>query len=413
LSKNKRKPTKKSNDSKPFDSTLKALFGKQAEEAIACLLPDARLQGGLPDDELNVEINRNTLSIDLGYGILYKREFSTLNLEAQSGPDDDLLPRMLEYAINLYRKYKRRPVVSVGLFLFKCEVPKIPFVIDCGGDRFVEFHPIIICMWEMDPQKVVERQQRCLYPLLPTMKGPTVDLLKQALQEMHEHDEDSEFANHVEWFETMLSRTTTVSEKDKKLIEEHLRMQYQLHPLLAQNPTIQNVIAEETAKRVAKELAEAEAKIEAKSEARGETRGIIKGLQEGIIDLINDRFSAPVVKRAKQAIAPSQDIQQLKKLIPQIARAADEEEVYALLNQYFPVQDEKTKGEIKGIQMSILDIVSARFSPQVQAQIQQAIAPIQDVAQLRKFLRQLACLSDEQEVSALVEQCFPIQRGCK
>ena len=96
----------------------------------------------------------------------------TLNLEAQSGPDDDLLPRMLEYAINLYRKYKRRPVVSVGLFLFKCEVPKVPFVIDCGGDRFVEFHPIIICMWEMDPQKVVERQQRCLYPLLPTVRNP-------------------------------------------------------------------------------------------------------------------------------------------------------------------------------------------------------------------------------------------------
>jgi hypothetical protein len=186
-------------------------------------------------------------------------------------------------------------------------------------------------------------------------------------------------------------------------------MQYKLHPLLAEDPDVQSVIAEETAKRVAKELAEAEAKIEAKIEARSEARGIIKGLQEGIIDLINDRFSTPVVTRVKRAIASSQDSEQLKKLIPQIARAADEEEVYTLLNQYFPVQDEGTKGEIKGIQVSILDIMSARFSPQVQAKVQQAIAPIQDVAQLRKFLRQLACLSDEQEVSVLVEQCFPIQ----
>ncbi len=186
-------------------------------------------------------------------------------------------------------------------------------------------------------------------------------------------------------------------------------MQYKLHPLLAEDPDIRSVIAEETAKRVAKGVAEGVAKELAEAETKIEARGIIKGLQEGIIDLINDRFSTPVVRRAKQAIAPSQDIEQLKKLIPQIARAADEEEVYTLLNQYFPVQDEATKGEIKGIQLSILDIVSARFSPQVQAQVQQAIAPIQDVALLRKFLRQLACLSDEREISALVEQCFPIQ----
>ena len=382
------KDSKISKDTKLFDSTLKALFGEQAEEAISCLLPDARLQGGLPDNELNVEVNRNTLSIDLGYGILYKREFSTLNLEAQSGPDDDLLPRMLEYAINLYRKYKRRPVVSVGLFLFKCAIPEIPFVISCGGDRFVEFHPIIICMWEMDPQKVVDRRQRCLYPLLPTMKDPTVDLLKQALEEMHEHDDPTQFAHHVEWFDTMLSRTTTVSKKDKHLIKEHLRMQYKLHPLLAENPDIQSVIAEGIAK--------GEVKIEARV------------LQEAIIDLINDRFSTQVATRVQQTIAPSQDIQQLKKLIPQIARAADEKEVYTLLNQYFPVQDEKTKARVEGLQEAILDIAGARFSPQVQAQIQQAIAPIQDVTQLRTFLRQLACLPGEQEVPALLEQCFPI-----
>ena len=35
---------------------------------------------------------------------------------------------------------------------------------------------------------------------------------------------------------------------------------------------------------------------------------------------------------------------------PQIAQQQMEEEVYALLNQYFPVQDQATKGEIKGIQ---------------------------------------------------------------
>jgi hypothetical protein len=276
----------------------------------------------------------------------------------------------------------------VALFLFQCKIPEIPFQIACGNDLFIEFRPIIIRMWEVDAQQVVDRQQRCLYPLLPTMKDPTVNLLKQALQEMHEHD-PSQFLRHVEWFNTMLSRTTMVSEQDKHLVKEHLRMQYKLHPLLAEDPTIQSVIAEG--------LAKGEAKIEAKI------------LQEAIIDLINDHFPTQVVTRVQQAITPSQNIEQLKKLHRRIARVADEEEVYALLSEYFPVQDEETKVRIESLQEAILDIAGARFSAQVQAQIQQAIAPIQDVAQLRKFHLQLACLSDEQGVSALLEQCFPVQ----
>jgi hypothetical protein len=166
------------------------------------------------------------------------------------------------------------------------------------------------------------------------------------------------------------------------------------------------VIAEESAKRVAKELAKELAEAEARAEARV--------LQEAIIDLINDRFSTQVVTRVQQTIAPSQNIEQLKKLHRQIARVSDEEEVYALLTQFFPVREEETKeeilkGEIKGLQEAISDIVGARFPIRIYTQVQQAIAPIQNVTQLRDFLRQLACLSDEQEVSALLEQCFPIQ----
>jgi hypothetical protein len=389
-------------DTKPYDRTLKAIFGEQAEEVIPCLVPGARLREDLLEDELNVEVNRTTLSIDLGYGILYKGKITTLNLEGQSSKDDDLLQRMLEYAIHLYRKYKKRPVLSVGLFLFKCQVPEIPFQMICGEDEVcIEFHPIIICMWEKDPELVVKREQRCLYHLLPTMDHPSVDLLKQALREMHEHDDPEQFVYHVEWFDTMLSRTTTVSDEDKNIIKEHLRMQYQLHPLLAENPTIQSVIAEGIAEGIAKEVA--------KAEAESEARGIARGLQDGIIDLINDHFSAQVVTRVQQTIVPAQNVGQLRKLLPQIARAADEEEVYALLAQYFPVQEEEVKGEIKGMQRAILDIAGARFSAQVQAQVRQAIAPIQDLELLRKFLRQLACLSDEREVPALLERCFPIQ----
>jgi hypothetical protein len=75
-----------------------------------------------------------------------------------------------------------------------------------------------------------------------------------------------------------------------------------------------------------------------------------------------------------------------------------------LLTQSFPLE-----GEVKGIQEAIFDVVSACFSSQIVEQVQQAIAPVQDVQHLRKFLRQLARMSDEQEIQALLTQWFSIR----
>ncbi|SRR6266852_258127 len=386
------------NNSKRFDCTIIAIFGELDWEIIPCLLSEAHRPEGLADEELNVELNRNTISIDVGRHIVYKGDSAILNLEAQSGPDDDLLPRMLEYAINLYRKYKRQPVVSVGLFLFKCEIPKVPFVIECGGDRFIEFRPIIICMWETDPQTVVDRHQRCLYTLLPTMKEPKPDLLKQALQELYEQEDPQDFRRYLAWFETMLSRTTTMLEEDEQIVQEYVQMQYQLHPLLAENPTIQNVIAEGIARGLAEEA----------------VKTAIKTLQESILDIATGRFSTSVVNYVRRTIAPSHNIDELRKLHRQLAQVSDEQEVYPLLEQFSAVLDEELKeeamkGEIKGAQELILDFLETRFSMSVYMQVRQAITPIQDVAQLKDFFRQLVRLSDKEDVLALLKRCFPTQ----
>ncbi len=70
-------------ESKPFDSLLKALFDEQSEEIISCLLPGSQRPAGIPTDQLNVELNRNTISIDIGRHIVYKEEHATFNLEAK------------------------------------------------------------------------------------------------------------------------------------------------------------------------------------------------------------------------------------------------------------------------------------------------------------------------------------------
>jgi len=373
-------------DSKPFDGLLKALFSEQSEEIISCLLPDSHRPEGVSNDKLNVELNRNTLSIDIGRHIVYEEEDVTFNLEAQSGPDDDLLPRMHEYSLNLYRTY-HRPVISVALLLFKeCGVPEPPFIIQCGGKVRSAFYPIIICMWEKDAHEVVESQQRCLYYLLPTMKNATVDLLTRAMREMHEWDDQAQFRRHLAWFQTMLGRTMTISQQDKQKIQEVLEMQYPGFALFREDPVIGGMILEG----------------ELKGKAEGKIEGKIEGIQDSILDIVKDRFSPSVVAQVQQTIAPSHNIEKLKKFLRQLVRLSDEPEVLALLTESFPLP-----GEVKAAQEMILDVASVRFSPQLVALVQQAIAPSEDVQLLRKFLRQVVQLSDEQEVSALLAQFFP------
>jgi len=320
--------------------------------------------------------------MDIGRHIVYEEEDVTFNLEAQSSRDDDLLPRMHEYALNLYRTY-HRPVLSVTLLLFEeCGVPKVPFSWQCGGEMRSAFYPIIICMWEKDAREVVEGQQWCLYYLLPTMKYATVDLLTRAVREMREYDDEAQFIRHLTWFHTMLVRTMTISDEDKHKIEEVLQMQYPGYALFRENPVIHGMILE--------------------GELKGKAEGEIKGIQDSILDIVKDRFSPPVVAQVQQTIAPSHNIEKLKMFLRQLLRLSDEQEVLALLTECFPLP-----GQLQGLKESILDIASDHFSPQVVAQVQQAIAPSEDVQLLRKFNRQMAQLSGEQEVLALLAQFFP------
>ena len=143
-------------------------------------------------------------------------------------------------------------------------------------------------------------------------------------------------------------------------------------------------------------------------ELKGRIEGEIKGIQDSILDIVEDHFSPQVMAQVRPAITMSQNMEKLKKFHRQLFGMSDEQEVLALLSECFPLP-----GEIQGLQEAILDVVSDRFSPQVVAQVQQAIAPSEDVQLLRKFNRQLVRLSDEQEVSALLAQFFPIsnQRG--
>ncbi|HWS82941.1 MAG TPA: hypothetical protein VN207_01635 [Ktedonobacteraceae bacterium] len=134
----------------------------------------------------------------------------------------------------------------------------------------------------------------------------------------------------------------------------------------------------------------------------GELKGRIEGLRDSILDIVETHFSPQVVAQVRPAIMLSQNSEKLKKFHRQLFGMSDEEEILALLTECFPLP-----GEVKATQEMILDVISDRFSPQVVAQVQQAIALSEDVQLLRQFNRQVVRLSDEQEISTLLAQFFP------
>ncbi len=145
----------------------------------------------------------------------------------------------------------------------------------------------------------------------------------------------------------------------------------------------------------------------ARSEANDRIKGKIEVQQELILELTSDGFSGTIVSQVQQTITLVRDSEQLVKFIHPLACASDEQEVYALLVQCFPLTGEiRSCIERKCIQDSILDIVRARFSPLAIAGVQQTIAHIQDHEYLRKFLCELAQAPDDQEVHALIGKWY-------
>ena len=228
--------------------------------------------------------------------------------------------------------------------------------------------------------------------------------------------------NRITWFVCLMDRTKTMFDEEKHHIEEVLRMQYQIDPLLTESPTIRSILAKYVDEATTEATAKARISALAEGKAEGKAEGLAEGLQEAILDLISDRLPDIVASQVQQTITTTQDIERLRQFHRQVARAVDEEEVSALLAQCFPPQQQsnpqdpavmaiaaesEAKGELKGLREAILSLVSERFPTWVVSQVQQTIALAQDAEQLKTFLRQLVRVSDEEEVYTALAQCFP------
>jgi hypothetical protein len=287
----------------PYDNLLKSLLeGQEAQ-----ILPHI-LDGAVYQETYDIEIMRTILRADRVYKVLYKGKAHILHLEFETGSDEEMSVRLLDYHAYLYRKY-RLPVISVIVYPFETTMATSPLQEESDGEILLIFHFRRFPLWYLEAEKYVQNHTVALYALLPAMAGANAQVILPAIAEMVEYYQDDEnaLAREIRWIGIVLRRSTIVPEEDKRMIEERLSM---YDDLMEKDPKMK--------------------KIQAESEARGEARGAAKTLRMTILLLVKGRFPA-LLEQAQQRVKRTTSIDELKQLFEQLASATDEVAARSLL----------------------------------------------------------------------------------
>jgi hypothetical protein len=132
-------------DAHPYDNLGKAIFAQDEHDTIPKLYKGIEVV-----DARNVEIDRSKLRADLIFKVLYCGIWALLNIELQSGSDKAMGARLLQYVAGLHEAYEQMPVLSLVIYLFRCQVQMPPYVIECGDKRPVVLDYEVMLLWETE-----------------------------------------------------------------------------------------------------------------------------------------------------------------------------------------------------------------------------------------------------------------------
>src|SRR5579862_3572318 len=188
----------------PYDKTLKALFGKEADLIVPQLLP-----GASHLSEKNVELDRSTLRVDQVYDFRYHGQPAVLNIEFQTDTQKNMHLRALKYSVLLFEKYKL-PVFSLILYTFEVKVQEqqiAPFEMRCDEKLLMIWYHDTVKLWLKDAREFVSTQVIYMYTFLPVMQHATAALLLQAIEEMDAYYEREVLRSHLIHFYRFLQKS--------------------------------------------------------------------------------------------------------------------------------------------------------------------------------------------------------------
>ncbi|MBV9258610.1 MAG: hypothetical protein JO215_11375 [Ktedonobacteraceae bacterium] len=153
---------------KPWDDAMKRLVRENPQHFVGWLLKGAQFK-----DFLSIELKSWTIEADtLLCVVLADGKELLLHIEFQSTDDTNMAQRLLEYNVLATREHKKN-VYSCVIYLRKANnVPESPLIWTTpDGYEILRFHFVVIKLWELSAEDIMEMGLIGLLPLIPLTKN--------------------------------------------------------------------------------------------------------------------------------------------------------------------------------------------------------------------------------------------------
>ena len=191
------------------------------------------------------------------------------------------------------------------MYPFETSVPESPYI-EKDDDEVILIFFRVLLLWKLDAQHFVQNHNTAMYTLLPAMNNVSASLLIDAINELKMQYTPVQFAEHLARFKTILERSTTISEQEKRIVEEQVQ---EYNSLLEESPFFQKMVQQK--------------KVEAS----------VRGAQEIVTIIIDTRFP-DLAELAQQRVTLVRNIDSLGQLAKKLVVAPNETAVKELLDTF-------------------------------------------------------------------------------
>jgi len=151
---------------KPWDDTMKRLIRAYPQHFVSWVL-----KGAIFKDALSIELKNWTRETDFLLDVIQNEQQMLMHMEFQSREDEDMAQRLLEYNVLATREHGR-PVLSCVIYLRKDSgIAESPLKWELPtGQEILRFHFIVIKLWEIAADELIQTGLTGLLPLVPLTK---------------------------------------------------------------------------------------------------------------------------------------------------------------------------------------------------------------------------------------------------
>ena len=151
---------------KPWDDTMKRLIRAYPQHFVSWVL-----KGAIFKDALSIELKNWTRETDFLLDVIQNEQQMLMHMEFQSREDENMAQRLLEYNVLATREHGR-PVLSCVIYLRKdSNIAESPLVWELpNGQKVLYFHFVVIKLWEIEAEELVQTGLVGLLPLVPLTK---------------------------------------------------------------------------------------------------------------------------------------------------------------------------------------------------------------------------------------------------